>query len=50
MQDYLKEESPFDVALRIKQFIGTLFRDIDEGKDTFFIVTHGTTIRAFILD
>lgn len=43
-------ESPFDVALRIKQFIDTLFRDINEGKDTFFIVSHGTTIRAFILD
>ena len=43
-------ESPYDVALRIKQFIETLYRDINEGKDTFFIVSHGTTIRCFILD
>jgi 2,3-bisphosphoglycerate-dependent phosphoglycerate mutase len=43
-------ESPFDVALRVKQFIDTLYRDVKEGKDTFFVVTHGTTIRAFILD
>lgn len=43
-------ESPFDVALRVRQFIETLYRDINEGKDTFFIVSHGTTIRCFILD
>ena len=43
-------ESPYDVALRIKQFINTLYRDIDEGKDTFFIVSHGTTIRCFVMD
>lgn len=42
-------ESPFDVALRTRQFISTLFRDIEGGKDTFFIVSHGTTIRAFLL-
>ena len=42
-------ESPFDVALRTRQFINTLFRDIDEGQETFFIVSHGTTIRAFLL-
>lgn len=43
-------ESPYDVALRVKQFIETIFRDLDEGKDTLFIVSHGTTIRSFILD
>lgn len=43
-------ESPFDVAVRVRMFISTLFRDIEEGKDTFFIVAHGTTIRAFLLD
>lgn len=42
-------ESPFDVALRTRQFINTLFRDIDDGKENFFIVSHGTTIRAFLL-
>ena len=42
-------ESPFDVALRTRQFISTLFRDIDEGIENFFIVTHGTTMRAFLL-
>ncbi len=43
-------ESPFDVALRMKQFIETIFRDLNEGKDTLFIVSHGTTIRAFLLN
>ena len=43
-------ESPFDVAMRVRMFISTLFRDIEEGKDTFFIVAHGTSIRAFLLD
>ena len=43
-------ESPYDVSLRIRQFIETLFRDLALGKDKHFIVTHGTTIRAFILD
>lgn len=43
-------ESPYDVALRMKQFIETLYRDYAEGKDTFFIVSHGTTIRCFVLD
>lgn len=43
-------ESPYDVAIRLRLFIETLFRDINEGKDTFFIVSHGTSIRAFVLD
>lgn len=43
-------ESPYDVAIRMKQFIETIFRDLNEGKDTLFIVSHGTTIRAFILN
>ncbi len=43
-------DSPYDVALRMKQFIDTLYRDIYEGKDTFFIVSHGTTIKCFIMD
>lgn len=43
-------ESPYDVALRIKQFIDTIFRDMQEGKENFFVITHGTVIRAFILD
>lgn len=42
-------ESPLDVALRARQFIETLYRDINEGIDNFFIVSHGTTIRAFLL-
>ena len=42
-------ESPFDVALRTRQFINTLFRDINDGVENFFIVTHGTTMRAFLL-
>lgn len=43
-------ESPYDVALRMKQFIETIFRDLNEGKDTLFIISHGTTIRAFLLN
>lgn len=42
-------ESPFDVALRTRQFIETLFRDVAGGVENFFIVSHGTTIRAFLL-
>ena len=40
-------ESPYDVALRTKQFIDTIFRD---ESDPLFIVSHGTTIRTFIMN
>jgi len=40
-------ESPYDVALRTKQFIGTIFRD---NSDVLFIVSHGTTIRTIIMN
>ena len=43
-------ESPFDVAIRVHQFMGTIHRDLEKnGVDTLFIFTHGTTIRAFLL-
>lgn len=42
-------ESPFDVALRTRIFIHTLFRDVAEGIENFFIVSHGTTIRCLLL-
>lgn len=43
-------ESPFDVAIRIHQFMGTIYRDFDKhGVDTLFVFTHGTTLRAFLL-
>lgn len=43
-------ESPFDVAIRIHQFMGTIYRDYDKhGVDTLFVFTHGTTLRAFLL-
>lgn len=43
-------ESPFDVAVRIHQFMGTIYRDYEKhGVDTLFVFTHGTTIRAFLL-
>ena len=43
-------ESPFDVALRIHQFLGTIHRDYDEhGVDTLFVFTHGTTLRTFLM-
>jgi len=43
-------ESPFDVAIRIHQFMGTIHRDLERhGIDTLFIFTHGTTLRTFLL-
>ena len=43
-------ESPFDVAIRIHQFFGTIYRDYEEhGTDTLFIFTHGTTLRTFLM-
>lgn len=43
-------ESPFDVAIRIHQFMGTIHRDFERhGIDTLFIFTHGTTLRTFLL-
>lgn len=43
-------ESPFDVALRIHQFMGTIYRDYERhGIDTLFVFTHGTTLRTFLL-
>ena len=43
-------ESPFDVAIRIHQFMGTIYRDFErEGVDTLFVFTHGTALRTFLL-
>lgn len=43
-------ESPFDVAIRIHQFMGTVYRDLEKsGVDTLFVFTHGTTLRAFLM-
>ena len=43
-------ESPFDVAVRVHQFTGTIYRDFEKhGVDTLFVFTHGTTLRAFLL-
>lgn len=43
-------ESPYDVAIRIHQFMGTIHRDNQKhGVDTLFIFTHGTTLRTFLL-
>ncbi|HPE14649.1 MAG TPA: histidine phosphatase family protein [Bacilli bacterium] len=43
-------ESPYDVAIRVKLFIDTIFRDLNNGKENIFLVTHGTVIRTFVLD
>lgn len=40
-------ESPYDVALRTRIFLETIFRD---SSDILFIVSHGTTIRTFIMN
>lgn len=43
-------ESSFDVALRVHQMFGTLHRDYDKSCIwTNVIVTHGTTMRAFVM-
>ena len=43
-------ESPFDVAIRVHQFTGTIYRDLEKhGVDTLFVFTHGTTLRTFLL-
>lgn len=43
-------ESPYDVAIRIQQFMGTIQRDFSKHKvNTLFIFTHGTTLRCFLL-
>ena len=43
-------ESPFDVAIRVHQFMGTIYRDKEKnGVDTLFVFTHGTTLRAFLM-
>lgn len=40
-------ESPYDVALRTKQFLETIFRD---DADSLFIVSHGITIRTIVMN
>lgn len=40
-------ESPYDVALRTKQFLETIFRD---DADPLIIVSHGTTIRTLVMN
>ncbi len=43
-------ESPFDVAIRVHQFMGTIHRDLEKhGVDTLFVFTHGTTMRTFLM-
>ena len=43
-------ESPFDVAVRVHQFLGTIHRDYEKhGVDTLFVFTHGTTLRTILL-
>ena len=40
-------ESPYDVALRTKMFIDTIYRDQEEN---LFVVSHGTTIRTIVMN
>jgi len=42
-------ESPADVRRRLAEFKGTLFRDIAEGVENGFAVTHGVTLRALAM-
>ena len=43
-------ESRFDVSVRVHQFFGTLLRDYEtKNIDDLVIVSHGVTIRAFVM-
>ncbi len=43
-------ESPFDVAVRVHQFIDSIRRDEEKhNMNTLFVFTHGTTLRTFLL-
>ncbi|MNI64185.1 bifunctional RNase H/acid phosphatase [compost metagenome] len=43
-------ESPYDVAIRIYQFIEKIQRDSSkDNTDTIFVFTHGTVIKCFLL-
>lgn len=43
-------ESPFDVAVRIQQFIYQIEKDYEkEGIDTIIVFTHGIALRTFLL-
>ncbi|MNB84577.1 Phosphoserine phosphatase 1 [compost metagenome] len=46
---YPDGESAFDVAIRVKSFIGSIIRDYEKkGTDTLFIVSHGLTTRIIL--
>ena len=40
-------ESPFDVALRTKLFLDTIYRDKE---DVLFVVSHGATIKTIVMN
>lgn len=43
-------EAPYDVAIRIQPFFGTIKRDYEKhGVNTLFVFTHGTTLRCFLM-
>ncbi len=43
-------ESPYDVSIRVYQFVETVRRDYEKyGIDTVFVFTHGTALRAVLL-
>lgn len=39
-------ESPFDVMIRARLFLQTLFRDVDKGVENFFIISHGMFLKT----
>lgn len=42
-------ESPYDVAVRVGQFVQRIRRDEARGIDTLVVVTHGTALRAILM-
>lgn len=43
-------ESPFDVSIRVRLFLETIFRDKENGIDTLFVITHVTVLRCFLMN
>ena len=39
-------ESPYDVMIRAKLFLGTIFRDVEKGIENYFIVSHGMFLKT----
>lgn len=46
---YPMGESPFDAAIRIKQFFEDIYRDARSGVNENIVVCHGTVVKLFVM-